>query len=58
VRRLIVRSAVCLDLDDPALAPTVVVLADQPRTEQRPGDLGSRAGQRPPVEDAQEGVLG
>jgi hypothetical protein len=58
VRRSIVGAAVGLDLDDPPLASTPLVLADEAYTEQRPGGLGGRAGKRRSVEDAQEGALG
>jgi hypothetical protein len=40
VRGTIVRSAVRLELDDPSDPLPGVVITDQPRPEQRAGDVG------------------
>jgi hypothetical protein len=56
--RAVVGATVGLDLDDPPLASTPGVLADQACAEERPGGLRDRAGQRRSVDDAQEGALG
>jgi hypothetical protein len=54
VRRLILRTAVRLDLDDAGDAPPRAVVADQAGTEQRPGGVRRGTGEDPPVEDVQD----
>jgi hypothetical protein len=58
MRRPILRTGVGLDLDDPALAPSRAVLADETSAEQDAGDLRRDAAEKRPVQDAQAGVPG
>jgi hypothetical protein len=53
VRRQVVRAAVGLDLDDPALAPTGRVVTDESRAKEDASDLGSVAREVGSVQDAQ-----
>jgi hypothetical protein len=56
VRRAIVRPAVRLDLDDPALAAAGLVVANESEPEQDASDVGRWARELGPLEDAQAGV--
>jgi hypothetical protein len=57
VRRAVVRAAVGLDLDDPALAPARLVVAYQACAEQDPSDVGRLVRELGPLEEAQAGAL-
>ena len=47
-----------LDLDDPTVAPTGPVVADEASAEQGASDLGRAAREERPIEDAQAGLPG
>jgi hypothetical protein len=57
MRRKVLRTTVRLDFDDPRLAPSGRVIANQSRAEQPWGDLLGRSGQLPSIDDGQAGGL-